>query len=226
MSCETYKKWKEYFILCEEYAKNDLRCFDYEKAYLKLEKIGHKKDTVYFPVEIRGGRMSFGKTQFLIIPEGAKKGTQGERWVERKALIIRPDLMFEQLSNSINKENIDENYSLHIPSDDEERIDYSHFHKIYEKLYLENPDCAKYHKAFFRLGKNNNSKDVLYFPILIRDGRLSFGQAQFLILPYGVDSFNNNLGKRWVTRKALVMDHDRLFEHLNQAVVPQEGVSL
>lgn len=84
-----------------------------------------------------------------------------------------------------------------------------------EKDMRSNPTHCRYEKAFFRLGKKDYAKDVLYFPVEIRSGRLSFGKVQFLVTPFGVEK--GILGQRWVERKALVMQHDQMFEHLQKA---------
>ena len=84
-----------------------------------------------------------------------------------------------------------------------------------EKDMRLNPTHYSYRKAYYRLGKNNHAKDVLYFPVEIRSGRISFGKVQFLVTAFGVEK--GILGQRWVDRKALVMDHDRLFDHLQKA---------
>lgn len=78
------------------------------------------------------------------------------------------------------------------------------------------PTHYRYQLAFYRIGKNDLDKDVMHIPVEISDGRLSFGKPQFLITPSGV--IKGVLGKRWVNRKTLIMQHDRLFEHLGQAM--------
>ena len=218
-TAKTYNDWKYLFDLSEadisEYPMNACN----QKVYFRLGKHDHEKDVLFFPAMSLAGRNSFGKIQVLVVPTeaGANALTLGSRWIERKSLIMAHDRHFNYLSEIVNTEPLNENYSLQEPVEDEEEFAKHDHHKLYEKLYSENPCCARYHRAFFRLGKADSTKSVIHFPVLIKDTRISFGKAQFLVLPYGEDAYRSRLGQRWVARETLVMDHDRLFQQFCDA---------
>lgn len=100
MKSNAYTNWKAYFDLCEKDMLSNPMHYKYQKAYFRLGKKNYSKDVIYFPVEIRAGRISFGKAQFLITAHGVAKGILGEKWVERKTLIMQHDGMFEALEKA------------------------------------------------------------------------------------------------------------------------------
>lgn len=104
-----------------------------------------------------------------------------------------------------------------------------HYRKYVETEIQQNPNDStlRYAAAFFRLGKGwPGVKDTLFIPVKIIKGRKSFGRLQCLITPlFPVKSdFTNDtsLGKRWVDRKFLLLNHDHDFK-LYKKYLPKEA---
>lgn len=104
MASDSHREWKAFFDYCEKDMRSNPTHFKYQKAYYRLGKRGFDKFALFFPVEIRSGRVSFGKIQFLITPFGVEKGVLGERWVERKTLIMEHDIDFKRFELSVMNE--------------------------------------------------------------------------------------------------------------------------
>jgi hypothetical protein len=73
----------------------------YSKAFFRAAdyKSSSRKNTLLFPVKVIKGRKSFGRLQFLISPlsktDESLTGTPlGQRWVDRKFLILSHDLEY------------------------------------------------------------------------------------------------------------------------------------
>jgi hypothetical protein len=81
-----------------------------------------------------------------------------------------------------------------------------------ESEIIKSPNSLANEKAYLCLRKINAAEDVIYFPVVIKDARISFGKIQFLIVPFSAS--NSGLGSRWVERKQLVLAHDYQFYYL------------
>lgn len=194
-----------------------------EKAYFRFRRTNAREDVIYFPVVIKDSRVSFGKIHFLILPFSAVGLGLGSKWVERKQLILAHDHLFPHLNASFFKE------LSQCPTPFTNTRDFDDprsRHRFYDPFFTDHPDIARLQRGFFQLGKNT-SKDVLYFPIQIENGRKSFGQSQYLIVPYGsiiaslkVLSDRSNVGCIWVGKKALTMEYHMKFEELQPFFEP------
>jgi len=97
---------------------------------------------------------------------------------------------------------------------------------VVEKDYELNPKNMKYSDAFYRIGENVLlTKDTLLFPVKIVDGRKLFGKLQCLITPICSGEhtyFATPLGKRWVDRKFVILNHDHEYKQYKSYLVLKE----
>ena len=92
-----------------------------------------------------------------------------------------------------------------------------------EKEYLCNPKHMKYAECFYKIGEGSLlSGDTMFFPVKIVDGRKLFGRLQCLIVPVVLGNHGlvaTNLGRRWVDRKSLILDHDHDFKRIKPILI-------
>lgn len=200
-----------------------------EKAYFRLRKTNTAENVIYFPVCIKGARVSFGKVHFLIVPLNSVNEILGSRWVERKQLILVHEYQFTYLNKSFFTD-ISRCPAPHLDTRDFETQ--KERHHFYDKFFTDHPDIARLQRGFFQIGKSS-SKDVLYFPIQIENGRKSFGQPQFLIVPYGstigtlkILSGRVETGCIWVSKSSLTMEYHIKFDTLQPSFEPFCSVNL
>jgi len=193
------------------------------KAYLWVKKDNAVGNQVCFPVDIKEARISFGKIHFRVVPHSVATEGLGTRWVEESQLFFPFDMSFKRLEGTFYKD------LAQCPVPGRRASDAKNdkfWQRHYDDLFAQCPTAAREFRGFFRLGKKL-SKDVMYVPIQVQDARVSFGTAQYQIIPYGTSHLrfwmrdkDENVGNIWVEIGTLILEHDREFEILRDHYSP------
>lgn len=111
---EQYKTDERYRKEVEEMIQADsVNSYCYRTRAFFQQREGKSKDTLYFPVTVIKGRKMFGKLQCLITPlcltDNIYNRTPfGQRWVDRKFLVLGHDHEFKNLEKYLPPEKEDE----------------------------------------------------------------------------------------------------------------------